>query len=230
MLKGQAPWRGSTDLLMVRLIAETLGPPPAGAFLQAPSSPVLETARCQPQGRSIRRMLVGELATCVELAEAMLREEVVAILQNAFKEALNKFEKHWGQYPTKSFLKALRCFDPAFIKNNRNRDIIMFNAVKEFHEPSGMLLNEWAAYCQFADVFVKDPDDEFDLNRWWEEMAARWPTLGTIALDYIWLMPGNGDVERSFSDYNNIFTERRRMLGDEATKGLCMLYFNHKSD
>ena len=52
------------------------------------------------------------------------------------------------------------------------------------------------------------------------------PELSSLALIYIWLPVSGVDVERSFSSYKNILSDRRVALKEESIKMLNFLYFN----
>ena len=52
------------------------------------------------------------------------------------------------------------------------------------------------------------------------------PELSTIALVYIWLPVSGVDVERSFSSYKSILSNRRIALKEESIQMLNFLYFN----
>ena len=50
--------------------------------------------------------------------------------------------------------------------------------------------------------------------------------LSDLALVYIWLPVSDVDVERSFSSYKNILSDRRIALKEESIQMLNFLYFN----
>jgi hypothetical protein len=55
-------------------------------------------------------------------------------------------------------------------------------------------------------------NDEFDLNIYWKSKINSLPNLSKLALEYIWLPVSGVDVERSFSAYTNILSDRRHAL------------------
>ena len=55
-------------------------------------------------------------------------------------------------------------------------------------------------------------NDEFDLNIYWKSKINSLPNLSKLALEYIWLPVSGVDVERSFSAYTNILSDRRHVL------------------
>ena len=67
---------------------------------------------------------------------------------------------------------------------------------------------------------------ELDLDKYWNEKSITLPNLSKIALIYIWLPVAGVDVERSFSDYKNILSEKRMRLSEKSISMLNLLYHN----
>ena len=55
-------------------------------------------------------------------------------------------------------------------------------------------------------------EGELDLDKYWSEKSITLPNLSKVALIYIWLPVAGVDVERSFSNYKSILSERRMRL------------------
>ena len=94
-----------------------------------------------------------------------------------------------------------------------------YKIVKEFHSPTDILIQEWAIYCGFNE----SAEELIDLDIYWRGKIHLLPELSTIALVYIWL---GVDVERSFSNYKSILSDRRIALKEESIQMLNFLYFN----
>ena len=56
------------------------------------------------------------------------------------------------------------------------------------------------------------------------------PELSSLALTYIWLPVSGVDIERSFSSYKSILSDRRVALKEDSIKMLNFLYFNLDSN
>ena len=54
-------------------------------------------------------------------------------------------------------------------------------------------------------------------------MSQRTPNLSKIAREHIWLRVTSVDLERSFSQYKHVLTDRRENLTEQHTKELLML-------
>ena len=78
-------------------------------------------------------------------------------------------------------------------------------------------------YCSLKEELE---DDELDLNIYWENKIRSLPNLSKLALEYIWLPVSGVDVERSFSAYTNILSDRRHALSENSVAALNFLYFN----
>ncbi|EXX79485.1 hypothetical protein RirG_005120 [Rhizophagus irregularis DAOM 197198w] len=97
-----------------------------------------------------------------------------------------------------------------------------YRVVKEFHFPTDALIQEWAIYCGFNESI-----EEFnDLDVYWRSKIHILPELSLLALIYIWLPVSGVDVERSFSSYKGILSDRRVALKEESIQMLNFLYFN----
>ena len=81
-------------------------------------------------------------------------------------------------------------------------------------------MNEWGIYCNLHENF----DENFNLNNYWNEKINIFPTLSPIALKYVWLPVSGVDVERSFSIYKSILTDKRTALKEDSIKKLNFMF------
>jgi hypothetical protein len=147
----------------------------------------------------------------------------IRIFKEAFKLSLEKFKKHVENHPAVPLFKAIRCFDPRCIQSNSNYHIFStYFIIKEFNDYTDDLIYEWGIYCNLQENF----DDNFDLDSYWNQKINTLPTLSSIALKYIWLPVSGVDVERSFSNYKSILSDKRMALKEDSIKKLNFMYFN----
>jgi hypothetical protein len=137
--------------------------------------------------------------------------------------ANEKCEKHISHHPALLFFKAIQCFDPRFIQSNSsNHNMENYRIIKEFYLPTDTLIQEWAIYCG-----LNESIEEFDdLDLYWRGKRHILPELSSLALIYIWLPVSGVDIERSFSSYKSILSDRRVALKEENIQMLNFLYFN----
>ncbi|GET02357.1 transcription factor E2F6 isoform X2 [Rhizophagus clarus] len=147
----------------------------------------------------------------------------VSLFSRAFILANEKCEKHISYHPALLFFKAIQCFDPKFIQSNSsNHNIENYRIIKEFCLPTDTLIQEWAIYCG-----LNESIEEFDdLDLYWRGKKHILPELSSLALIYIWLPVSDIDIERSFSSYKSILSDRRVALKEENIQMLNFLYFN----
>ena len=142
-----------------------------------------------------------------------------------FNNALKKFEKHIDNHSGLELFKSIRCFDPKYIQAEITRqNIHLYTEILEFKNPSNDLLNEWSIFCNLQNDFFEN--QEINLDSYWKDLSGSLPLLSKIALIYIWLPVSGVDVERSFSAYKNILSDRRHSLSEETIAILNFLYFN----
>jgi hypothetical protein len=146
--------------------------------------------------------------------------------KNAYKLALNKFQKHITQHPALSLFKAIRCFDPKYIHSQEERkNISLYQDILEFKNPKDVIIQEWGIYVNLNETF--DDNIDLDLDKYWKEKSKYLPNLSKIALIYIWIPVSGVDVERSFSIYKNILSDRRVNLSENSINILNFMYFNN---
>jgi len=151
------------------------------------------------------------------------RESFIELFSNAFALAYEKCEKHISNHPALSLFKAIQCFDSRFIQSYiAHHNIDDYRIIEEFRLPTDNLIQEWAIYCGFNESI-----EEFkDLDIYWWDKSHILPELSSLALMYIWLPVSGVDIERSFSSYKSILSDRRVALKEESIKMLNFLYFN----
>jgi hypothetical protein len=145
------------------------------------------------------------------------------IFSEAYVVALKKFEKHIDNHSAINLFRAIRCFDPQYLKiSNSRHDISLYNIIPEFRSPSNNLIAEWNIYCGLDEIY----DVDFDLDSYWREKKRILPYLSALAETYIWLPISGVDVECSFSNYKNILNDKRHALSNKSIEMLNVLYFN----
>ena len=151
------------------------------------------------------------------------KRPLIEIFSRAFVLAYEKYEKHISNHPALSLFKAIQCFDPRFIQSNTAyHNMENYRIIKEFQFPTDTLIQEWAIYCGFNESI-----EEFkDLDIYWRGKSSLLPELSSLALTYIWLPVSGVDIERSFSNYKSILSDRRVALKEDSIKMLNFLYFN----
>ncbi|EXX62660.1 hypothetical protein RirG_159590 [Rhizophagus irregularis DAOM 197198w] len=97
-----------------------------------------------------------------------------------------------------------------------------YRIIEEFQFPMDILIQEWGIYCG-----LNESVEEFEnLDVYWRGKSHLLPELSSLALRYIWLPVSGVDIERSFSSYKSILSDRRVALKEESIKMLNFLYFN----
>ena len=97
-----------------------------------------------------------------------------------------------------------------------------YRIIEEFRFPTDSLIQEQTIYCGFSESI-----EEFkDLDIYWWGKSHLLPELSSLALIYIWLPVSGVDIERSFSSYKSILSDRRVALKEESIQMLNFLYFN----
>ena len=65
-----------------------------------------------------------------------------------------------------------------------------------------------------------------DIVNFWKGFGSRFPKLHQGTVKFMWYPVGSVDVERSFSVYKNLLTDKRQGLSESSTKSLVAMYFN----
>jgi hypothetical protein len=149
----------------------------------------------------------------------------ITMFQEAYQLALNKLKKHIDHHSALPLFKAIQCFDPRYIHAQQHHcNISLYLEIQEFKNPTDQIIQEWGIYCSLEEEFE---NDEFDLDKYWKSKTKSLSNLSKLALEYIWLPVSGVDVERSFSAYANILSNRRHALSENSIAALNFLYFNN---
>uniref|UniRef100_U9SXJ3 HAT C-terminal dimerisation domain-containing protein n=1 Tax=Rhizophagus irregularis (strain DAOM 181602 / DAOM 197198 / MUCL 43194) TaxID=747089 RepID=U9SXJ3_RHIID len=97
-----------------------------------------------------------------------------------------------------------------------------YGIIEVLHSPTDNLIQEWAIYCGLNESV----EELIDLDVYWRGKTHLLPELSALALVYIWLPVSGVDVERSFSSYKSILSDKRIALKEESIQMLNFLYFN----
>ena len=153
----------------------------------------------------------------------------IELFHTVHMAALSKFSKHWDVHPCRAIYKAARVFDPRQARSLlRNQQL--YSAVGLEVTPDSA--DEWFAYQLFArnatnDDLNIDEDGHQDLKAFWSDGAGqRFPLMQRAADIYMWFPVRSVDVERSFSSYKTLVTNKRQSLTHEHTNQLVAMYFN----
>jgi hAT family C-terminal dimerisation region len=143
--------------------------------------------------------------------------------RDPFQAASDKFEKHIRNHPALSLFQAIQIFDPRFIRTNKDyHNLYAHSIIREFQLPTNDLIKEWGIYCNLEENL----EESLNLDNYWKAKEKIFPNLCHIAFIYIWIPISGVDVERSFSMYKTILTDRRQALSEESVRMLNFLYFN----
>ena len=76
---------------------------------------------------------------------------------------------------------------------------VVYEFFVSLRDPSPALLEEWLIYVQYN---CDDLPNPFHVNDFWKGVHARFPNLGAIAMQAIWMPVASVDVERAFISTN----------------------------
>lgn len=151
------------------------------------------------------------------------RRKAIKSFQTVFQLSFIKLDGHLKNHPAYDFYQAVRVFDPRQLPCI-SHDIDEYGSrVKALQNPSTDLMEEWLIYTKFREDNLPIL---LELPSFWSGMTGRFPLLSSIALDAIWLPVTSVDVERSFSQYKHLLSDRRESLTEDNTRSLIMLYYN----
>lgn len=151
--------------------------------------------------------------------------EFNALFQCAHDKLTSMIEKqsNW------EFIKACRIFDPVQLPI-LSTDMSLYYAIPYLRSddacPEGhnRLLDEWSVYVKGSYPHAVEP--EFDLIPFWQSMKTRVPMLSAIALNCLSIPLSSVDVERSFSTYRDILSDKRENLTVKNLRSFLALYAN----
>jgi hypothetical protein len=176
-----------------------------------------------------------------------LEENFFKIFKDSIIDSLNqtliKLELYFdlGKEPALKFFKIMQIFDPHKVKFTVNseyesfKELVYIPEIENIMEAGNIttkakLSSEFKSYIEFAKDYQK-PDDlktNVYIARFWMSQMENWKLLAPIVYKYIFVPISSADVERSFSCFNNILSDKRQSLTEESLKHLTALYFNSK--
>jgi hypothetical protein len=162
-------------------------------------------------------------------------------LIDGLNQTLFKLELYFdfGKEPAMSFLKTMQIFDP-----NKGKYIISsveeaFNSLVSIPEFKSLIKSndllkksqlsiQFKAYCESVKGYVKPENSKTNayIANYWKSNYENWKLLAPIVYKYLFVPISSADVERSFSCFNNVFSDKRRRLSEENLKYLTSLYHN----
>lgn len=151
------------------------------------------------------------------------RRKAIKSFQEVFNRSLEKLNKHLSGLPAYDYYKCVRIFDPRQLPALDHTIQVYGNSIKQLHNPSSALMEEWLIYTQYKSEGISSLDD---VQKFWDSMSSRFPLLAKIATESIWTPVTSVDVERSFSNYKHILNDRRENLSKENIRRLILLYYN----
>lgn len=187
------------------------------------------------------RELLTLLETTTQPLAAIIYKESINFEKTLFDKVTSSllFSKLWcdmhskwsiykRNYPTILSFKSIRIFDPRqSTKMGNLQSLEHQTCLKPWIEGNEeILLNEYSQYCKAIHSINFDSMPNFDLSCHWQSYQTTFPHLTALAIRSIWLPVSSVEVERSFSKYREIFSERRRKLSPAAMKVLSALHCN----
>ena len=122
--------------------------------------------------------------------------------------------------PCIRFLKAVRILDPSQLPAV---EVSCYTVLKADLRLPDTCDEEWLVYLRL----VGDISTSFtNPLQFWKAVQNRVPNLAARAVLLLQFNVHSGDVERSFSAFNQVFTSLRQRLTPENTAGLLRLYLN----
>lgn len=155
------------------------------------------------------------------------KQTSLATFHAIFDSAHQKLTKHTDLHPGKPVFEKLRVFDPRQAQS-LPRDIGYYTSTIPELNQNNMghndIAQEWLVYQ--ASVRSELLADPFDLVEYWKGSSRRFPNLSKAAMKYIFFPLSSVEVERSFSLYKTLLTDKRERLNEQSTKTLMLLNFN----
>jgi hypothetical protein len=169
--------------------------------------------------------------------ESSLKSEDFSVFKNTVINSLNqtllKLELYFdfGKNPAIKFLKSMQVFDPTKVKYLINSTEEAFNELVSIPEINNLMKSnnilkksqfsaEFKAYCDSVQGYVKP--DHINTNayiaKYWKSNYDNWKLLAPIVFKYLFVPAKSADVERSFSCYNNILSDKRLSLLEDNLK------------
>ena len=150
--------------------------------------------------------------------------------QDAFNLGKAKLEKHMDRQVILDTWKATRCFDPLQMKSfiaSGKADFSLYAKPLQMKDNMDSRA-QWRLYlaaCERGDL----PDARFEgtqLSDWWTAMKSEFPAIAQYALDYIWIPVSSAEVERSYSAFKNLFSDKRQNLTQSHVADYLFMMYN----
>ena len=122
------------------------------------------------------------------------------------------------EHESVDFLKAVRIFDPEQLPI-LSKNIEDYSDLKFQNED---LIKEFKNYIKFNIV----ADYEKGLIPFWRSLESVFPNLSKLAIKCLNTPVNSVDVERSFSMYRNILTDKRCRLIESSIEALSLINYN----
>jgi len=138
--------------------------------------------------------------------------------KNLYKLAWKKLNNLMVEHESIDFLKAVRIFDPEQLPI-LSKNIEDYSDLKFQNED---LIKEFKNYIKFNIV----ADYEKGLIPFWRSLESVFPNLSKLAIKCLNTPVNSVDVERSFSMYRNILTDKRCRLIESSIEALSLINYN----
>lgn len=137
--------------------------------------------------------------------------------QSAFSNAYEKLHKHMEKHTAMDILNQVRCFDPKQMLT-LDTDLCNYSSLRGLEYAEIHVLEEWRSYLRLIhrDIHPHNGYDGAELIRWWQSHTDELPTLAKISMDNLHILLSSAAVERSFSHYKNILSDRRTSLSEKS--------------
>ena len=144
-----------------------------------------------------------------------------AEFKNLYKLAWKKLDTQIKEHESMNFLKAVRIFDPQQLPmlSKKIEDYEKF--LSDLNPQNITLHKEFKKYLQCNLVI----DGEKSLIEYWKSLANSFPNLSKIVIKYLNTPVTSVDVERSFSMYRDILTDKRCRLKESSIEQRYRKFF-----
>lgn len=143
--------------------------------------------------------------------------EFKLLYRNAWKRLDSIMKEHEGL----EFLKAVRVFDPSQLPHVSKSAEDYKAALPDLNLEDSKIERQFKAYLS-SDMEIT----EINPIEFWKTMSPNCPELSRIAIAYLNTPVSSVDVERSFSLYRDILTDKRTRLKLSSLSALCMISYN----
>jgi len=123
------------------------------------------------------------------------------------------------EHESLEFLKAVRIFDPEQLPF-LSKKIEDCSILEELNRPNTK--EEFKKYLKCNIV----EDCSKGLIEFWKSLGKSFPNLTKLVLKYLTTPVSSVDVERSFSMYRDVLTNKKCSLKESSIETLCMINFN----